>query len=358
MQQTRNPTGLYRSEFEKDNCGFGLIAQMDNQPSHWLVQTSVNALARLTHRGAVAADGKSGDGCGLLMRKPDAFLRRVAAEAGIPLGEHYGVGMVFLNRDPDLAEAARADLAEELAREGLQVAGWRVVPTNPDACGVEALKTLPRIEQVFVTPVVAMLPEAMERHLFVARRRATLRIRPRDPMYYVLSLSGRVISFKGLVMPANLPVFYPDLNDARLESSICLFHQRFSTNTLPQWWLAQPFRYLAHNGEINTIRGNRNWAEARSYTFSSPLLPDMAEIRPLVGMHGSDSSSLDNMLEVLVMGGMDIFRAMRLLIPPAWQNVEHMDPDLRKKKGPCLGNEHDALYRYDVAKRSGGKKTI
>ncbi len=329
MQQTRNPTGLYRSEFEKDNCGFGLIAQMDNQPSHWLVQTSVNALARLTHRGAVAADGKSGDGCGLLMRKPDAFLRRVAAEAGIPLGEHYGVGMVFLNRDPDLAEAARADLAEELAREGLQVAGWRVVPTNPDACGVEALKTLPRIEQVFVTPVVAMLPEAMERHLFVARRRATLRIRPRDPMYYVLSLSGRVISFKGLVMPANLPVFYPDLNDARLESSICLFHQRFSTNTLPQWWLAQPFRYLAHNGEINTIRGNRNWAEARSYTFSSPLLPDMAEIRPLVGMHGSDSSSLDNMLEVLVMGGMDIFRAMRLLIPPAWQNVEHMDPDLR-----------------------------
>ncbi|MDS4040659.1 MAG: glutamate synthase large subunit [Candidatus Competibacter sp.] len=329
MQQTPNPAGLYRPEFERDSCGFGLIAQMDNRPSHWLVQTSINALARLTHRGAVAADGKSGDGCGLLMRKPEVFLRQVAAEAGINLGEHYGVGMVFLNRDPALAEAARTELGVELAKEGLRIAGWRVVPINPEACGAEALKTLPHIEQVFVTPPANMLPEVMERHLFVARRRANLRIRTRDPVYYVLSLSGRVIGFKGLVMPANLPVFYPDLHDARLESSICLFHQRFSTNTLPQWWLAQPFRYLAHNGEINTIRGNRNWAEARSYTFSSPLLPDMAEIRPLVNMHGSDSSSLDNMLEVLVMGGMDIFRAMRLLIPPAWQNVEHMDPDLR-----------------------------
>ncbi len=328
MQQTRT-TGLYRPEFERDSCGFGLIAQMDNRPSHWLVQTSIAALARLTHRGAVAADGKSGDGCGLLMQKPDTYLRQVATAAGMTLGEHYGVGMVFLNRDPALAEAARADLQAELEREGLSVAGWRPVPVNPEACGEESRKTQPHIEQLFVNPPAAMSAEALERHLFVARRRANQRIRGRDPVYYVLSLSGRVISYKGLVMPANLPLFYPDLSDARLESAICLFHQRFSTNTLPQWWLAQPFRYLAHNGEINTIRGNRTWSEARSHTFSSPLLPDMAEIRPLVNMHGSDSSSLDNMLEVLVMGGMDIFRAMRLLIPPAWQNVEHMDPDLR-----------------------------
>ncbi len=329
MYTTPPTRGLYRPEFEKDSCGFGLIAQMDNRPSHWLVRTSINSLARLTHRGAVAADGKSGDGCGLLMRVPDAFLRRVAAEAGIVLGDHYGVGMVFLNHDPVLADAARAELRAQLEHQGLKIAGWRVVPINPDACGEESRKTLPHIEQVFVAPPAGMLPEALERHLFVARRRANLRIRVHDPAYYVLSLSGRVIAYKGLVLPANLPAFYPDLNDERLESSICLFHQRFSTNTLPQWWLAQPFRYLAHNGEINTIRGNRNWAEARSYTFSSPLLPDMAEIRPLVNMTGSDSSSLDNMLEVLVMGGMDIFRAMRLLIPPAWQNVEHLDPDLR-----------------------------
>ncbi len=329
MYPTPPARGLYRPEFEKDSCGFGLIAQMDNQPSHWLVHTSIASLARLTHRGAVAADGKSGDGCGLLMRLPDAFLRQAAAEAGITLGNRYGVGMVFLNHDPVLADAARAELRAQLKKQGLKVAGWRVVPINPDACGDESRKTLPHIEQIFVNPPADMLPDVMERHLFVARRRANQRIRASDPVYYVLSLSGRVIAYKGLVMPANLPVFYPDLDDERLESSICLFHQRFSTNTLPQWWLAQPFRYLAHNGEINTIRGNRNWAEARSYTFSSPLLPDMAEIRPLVNMTGSDSSSLDNMLEVLVMGGMDIFRAMRLLIPPAWQNVEHLDPDLR-----------------------------
>ncbi|QQS53262.1 MAG: glutamate synthase large subunit [Candidatus Competibacteraceae bacterium] len=329
MQQTRNTAGLYRPEFERDSCGFGLIAQMDNRPSHWLIQTSIDALARLTHRGAIAADGKSGDGCGLLMRKPDAFLRQAAAVAGIELGEHYGVGMVFLNRDPAMAEAARADLQAELERQGLTVAGWRAVPVNPDACGEESRDTLPDIAQIFVNSPAGMLPEVLERHLFVARRRASQRIQARDPVYYVPSLSIRLISYKGLVMPANLPVFYPDLGDERLESSICLFHQRFSTNTLPQWRLAQPFRYLAHNGEINTIGGNRNWAEARSYTFSSRLLPDMAEIRPLVNMTGSDSSSLDNMLEVLVMGGMDLFRAMRLLIPPAWQNVEHMDPDLR-----------------------------
>ncbi|HRF45283.1 MAG TPA: glutamate synthase large subunit [Candidatus Competibacteraceae bacterium] len=321
--------GLYRPEFERDSCGFGLMAQMDNQPSHWLVQTSIASLARLTHRGAVAADGKSGDGCGLLMRKPDAFLRRIAAESSIALGELYGIGMVFLNRDLDQAAAARADLQAQLEKEGLTVAGWRPVPVNPDACGDESRRTLPHIEQIFVNPPAGMTAEAFERHLFVARRRANVQISQRDPVYYVLSLSGRVISYKGLVMPANLPVFYPDLNDPGLESSICLFHQRFSTNTLPQWWLAQPFRYLAHNGEINTICGNRNWTAARSHVFSSSLLPDMAEIRPLVNMHGSDSSSLDNMLEMLVMGGMDIFRAMRLLIPPAWQNIEHMDPDLR-----------------------------
>ena len=173
---------------------------MDNRPSHWLVQTSINALARLTHRGAVAADGKSGDGCGLLMRKPDAFLRRVATDAKIKLGAHYGVGMVFLNRNTVLADAARADLRTELEKEGLTVAGWRVVPIDPDACGGESRTTLPHIEQIFVNSPANLLPEALERHLFVARRRANLRIRERDPIYYVLSLSSRVISYKGCLL--------------------------------------------------------------------------------------------------------------------------------------------------------------
>ncbi len=327
--QTHAPRGLYRPEFEKENCGFGLIANLDNQPSHWLVKTSINALARLTHRGAVAADGKSGDGCGLLMSKPDSYLRTVAAEAGLSLTERYGVGMVFLHRDPTQAQSARERLEAELAAEGLELAGWREVPVNPEACGEESLKTLPRIEQIFVNAPATVDGDALERKLYVARRRAEKVIEAADPMFYIPTLSGRVIGYKGLVMPANLPVFYLDLNDPRLESSVCVFHQRFSTNTLPQWRLAQPFRYLAHNGEINTIRGNRNWAVARSYTFETPLIPQMDDVRPIVNMTGSDSSSLDNMLEFLLAGGIDLYRAMRLLIPPAWQNVEHMDPDLR-----------------------------
>ncbi|OGT20209.1 MAG: glutamate synthase large subunit, partial [Gammaproteobacteria bacterium RBG_16_57_12] len=320
--------GLYRTEFERDSCGFGLIAQMDNQPSYWLVKTAIDSLARLTHRGAVAADGKTGDGCGLLMKKPDSYLRAVAAEQGFDLAAQYAVGMVFLNQDASLAGKARQTLAAELGREGLNVLGWRAVPTDSRACGEEALRSLPVIEQIFVNAAAGMDQTAFERHLYIARRRAEKALQPADDVFYVPSLSCRVISFKGLVMPANLPVFYLDLRDERLTSSLCVFHQRFSTNTWPQWRLAQPFRYLAHNGEINTIQGNRHWAIARGHKFETPLLP-MADVRPLVSMTGSDSNSLDNMLEALLAGGMDIFRAMRLLVPPAWQNVHTMDANLR-----------------------------
>ncbi|GIX22440.1 MAG: hypothetical protein KatS3mg121_1223 [Gammaproteobacteria bacterium] len=321
--------GLYRPEFERDACGFGLIAHMDGEPSHWLVQTAIGALARLTHRGAVAADGKTGDGCGLLLKKPDAFLRRAAAEAGIEPGALYAAGMVFLNPDPARAAAGREALAGELAARGLRVLGWRRVPTDPAACGEEALKTLPAIEQIFVDAPAGMDEATFERQLFIARRLAEQRLEPEDPYFYVASLSSRLIAYKGLVMPANLPQFYPDLNDPALASALCVFHQRFSTNTWPQWRLAQPFRLLAHNGEINTIQGNRNWARARRSKFHSPDLPELSGLDPLVSMTGSDSCSLDNMLEVLLAGGMDIFRAMRLLIPPAWQNQPDIGPELR-----------------------------
>ncbi|MDZ4262249.1 MAG: glutamate synthase central domain-containing protein, partial [Pseudomonadota bacterium] len=320
--------GLYRPEFEKDNCGFGLIAQMDGVPSHWLVRTAIDALACLTHRGAVAADGKSGDGCGLLLRKPDSFFRSVTTQQGITLAEQYAVGMIFLSQDGAKAARARQQLERELSAEGLIVAGWRVVPTDPSACGEESFKSLPQIEQIFVNAPATMAEADFERHLYIARRRTEKVIEPGDNVFYVPSLSSRVISYKGLVMPANLPVFYKELNEESLESSTAVFHQRFSTNTWPEWRLAQPFRYLAHNGEINTVQGNRFWSVARGHKFETPLLP-MAEIRPLVSMTGSDSNSMDNMLEALLAGGMDIFRAMRLLVPPAWQNIDSMDPDLR-----------------------------
>ncbi|MCG6886787.1 MAG: glutamate synthase large subunit [Proteobacteria bacterium] len=321
-------TGLYRPDFERDNCGFGLIAQMDGKPSHWLLETAIGALARLTHRGAVAADGKTGDGCGLLLKKPDGFLRTVATELGFALADNYAVGMVFLNPGEKWASSARQTLTAELEQEGLEVAGWRRTPTDSTACGEEALRTLPIIEQVFVNAPAGMDGADFERHLYIARRRTEKVIEPADEYFYIPSLSSRVIAYKGLVMPENLPVFYKDLHNPAMESALAVFHQRFSTNTWPQWRLAQPFRYLAHNGEINTIQGNRNWSVARGHKFETPRLP-MADVRPLVSMTGSDSNSLDNMLEALLAGGMDIFRAMRLLIPPAWQNVNAMDPDLR-----------------------------
>jgi glutamate synthase (NADPH/NADH) large chain len=321
--------GLYREAFERDGCGFGLIASLDDKPSHWLVQTAIGSLNRLTHRGAIATDGKTGDGCGLLIKKPEKFLRALAKDAKIKLSPRFASGLVFLHQDAAVAELARAELKTQLEREGLGLAGWRVVPTTPDACGPEALKTLPRIEQLFVNCRIADIDDAsFNRKLFLARRRAEKQLAS-DPMFYVPSLSASTIVYKGMVMPQHLAEFYLDLADPRLEASVVVFHQRFSTNTLPQWRLAHPYRLIAHNGEINTIEGNRQWALARAPVLRSPLLPDLSDIMPLVSLSGSDSQSLDNMVELLLMGGLDVMHALRLLIPPAWQSVDTLDADLR-----------------------------
>ena len=324
--------GLYHPAFEKDSCGFGLIANMDGRASHWLISTAISSLGRLTHRGAVAADGKTGDGCGLLLKMPVSYMQEKAEEAKIDVGRRFAVGTVFLSQDPREAGQAKSLLESALAARGAVLAGWREVPIDRAPCGRKALETLPRIEQVFVSAAgstEAGSIEDFERTLFIARRRAEIEAANKEIKLYITSLSSRTVIYKGLVMPENLPRFYEDLGDAKLESSICVFHQRFSTNTLPQWWLAQPFRFLAHNGEINTIQGNRGWANARAHQFRVPALPELAELSPLVSVEGSDSCSLDNMLEVLLAGGMDIFRAMRLLIPPAWQKAKNTDPDLQ-----------------------------
>lgn len=321
--------GLYNPAFERDSCGFGLIANLDDNPEHWVVETAISALARLTHRGAVAADGKTGDGCGILMKAPIRFLRAIAEERGIPTSERFAAGTVFLPRDEGRAGQVRRIVDRALTDTELESAGWREVPTDPSVCGSEALATLPRIEQVFVNAPAGMQRAHFNTRLFLARRRAERRINAVDPGAYVASLSCATISYKAMVMPEALPCFYPDLRDPRLESSVCLFHQRFSTNTLPEWRLAQPFRFLAHNGEINTIQGNRNWAVARADNFRSDTLHDISELEPIISLTGSDSSSLDNMLEVLRAGGMDVLQAMRILMPPAWQNVDALDPDVR-----------------------------
>ena len=253
----------------------------------------------------------------------------MAKEAGIKLAPLYGVGLVFLSRDEKIAAASRAELEAQIKAEELIFAGWRVVPTSPNACGAEALKTLPTILQVFVNAPAEMDEPSFNRKLFMARRRTEKAREGLDAAFYLPSLSATTVVYKGMVMPAHLVEFFPDLGDERVEASVAVFHQRFSTNTLPQWRLAHPFRYLAHNGEINTIEANRSWALARGPVMNSPLLPDLKDILPLVTMHGSDSQSLDNMLEVYLMGGLDPMHAMRLLMPPAWQGIDAMDPDLR-----------------------------
>lgn len=321
-------TGLYRPEDVRDNCGFGLIAHMQGKPSHELLSTAIESLTCMTHRGGIAADGKTGDGCGLLIKKPDTFLRTVAKEqCDIELSSVYAVGQLFLNPDPALAERARKAVEKIVAEEDLIFAGWREVPVDIEICGEIAASSVPQIEQCFINSEFES-EQGLALKLFVIRRKIELALAD-DSEFYICSLSASVISYKGLVMPVDLPAFYLDLADPRLETAICVFHQRFSTNTLPRWPLAQPFRLLAHNGEINTIEGNRNWADARVSKFSSDKLPGLKDLVPLVNRVGSDSSSMDNMLELLLAGGMDLFRAARMMVPPAWQNMDRMDPDIK-----------------------------
>ncbi|WP_411959162.1 glutamate synthase large subunit [Pseudomonas sp. s4] len=321
-------TGLYHPEEFKDNCGFGLIAHMTGEPSHHLLQTAMQALTCMTHRGGINADGKTGDGCGLLMQKPDQFLRAVAQEHfAVELPKQYAVGMVFFNQDPVKAEAARANMDREILAAGLKLVGWRKVPIDTSVLGRLALERLPQIEQVFIGGE-GLSDQEFAIKLFSARRRSSV-ANAHDADHYICSFSHKTIIYKGLMMPRDLAAFYPDLGDERLQTAICVFHQRFSTNTLPKWPLAQPFRFLAHNGEINTITGNRNWAMARRTKFANDLIPDLEELGPLVNRVGSDSSSMDNMLELMFTGGIDLFRGVRMLVPPAWQNVETMDADLR-----------------------------
>ncbi len=329
MNTTNTLQGLYLPEFETENCGFGLIAQMDDIASHWVVETAIESLANMTHRGGVAADCCTGDGCGLLIKKPQSFLAKEAARLGFTLAETYAVGMVFLSQDAEKADIARKTLEQFLTNKGLEVLGWREVPVDSDILGEQAASMEPQIEQIFVNAPAGMSEAEFNRLLFVARRKTEMAIEPEDKDFYIASLNSQLLSYKGLVMPRELPKYYLDLVSEDFESSSISYHQRFSTNTMPQWRLAQPFRFLAHNGELNTIRGNRNWALARQNKFETPLIPDLGELRPLVSQAGSDSNSLDNMLEVLMMGDMSVFQALRLLIPPAWQNIPHMDPDLR-----------------------------
>ncbi|HET7300445.1 MAG TPA: glutamate synthase large subunit, partial [Oleiagrimonas sp.] len=317
-------TSLYDPSFEHDSCGFGLLARIDGQVGGKLVDQAFIALARLSHRGAVNADGVSGDGCGVLLRGAQRWLRELANAADIVPGARFAAGLVFC--DPHAPGVAREVLTRCLADECLTVAGWREVPVNLDACGSLAAATRPDVRQVFVDAAPDMDGESFERALFRARRRAELAMAG-DAPFHVVSLSAASIGYKAMAAPGRLREVFPDLAMPSLAANAVVFHQRFSTNTAPSWALAQPFRVLAHNGEINTIAGNRRWMQARAPLLQSDYLR-LDDLGLPVGMHGSDSQSLDNALELLLAGGMDMLQAMRVLVPPAWQAHEDIDPDL------------------------------
>ena len=325
-------TGLYDPAFEHDSCGFGLIANIQGKASGWLVSQAFSALAKMSHRGGVNSDGITGDGCGVLIYRADTWLRTLASEASVELGSRFAAGLVFLDCDAGKADAAARQLERCLHEEGVQAAGWRDVPVVDEPCGPLGRATRPRIRQIFVNASDGMEEAVFDRALFRARRRSELALAD-DAAFYVVSLAAATIGYKAMAAPGRLRDVFPDLQRAELESSAVTFHQRFSTNTSPNWKLAQPFRMLAHNGEINTIRANRNWAQARQPKLYSPLL-DISDIGDHVSRTGSDSQSLDNMFELLVEGGIDLLATTRILVPPAWSADENLDQDL------------EAFYQY------------
>ena len=309
----------------KDNCGFGLLADIYNRANHQNVLDAIKSLERMMHRGAIAADGKSGDGSGLLFSLPKKFFSKVAAEANVELPKDYAVAMVFYKKDSTL------ETFEEICEKNdLKVLFIRKVPIDRSALGELALKTLPEIVQIFVAPNSLMATKRFEALLYLTRREIENSIKD-DKDFYIPTFSNRLIAYKGLVMPTYIEKFYLDLQDEDFEASFALFHQRFSTNTLPEWRLAQPFRNIAHNGEINSINANRFNVYAKCEALKSEVFSkeELNKIMPILEEGASDSKSLDNFFEFLLINGVDFFKAARALIPAPWQNAPHMDANLR-----------------------------
>ena len=323
---------LYNPAFEHDGCGTGFVASIDGEASHRVVELAVRALVGLTHRGAVSADAASGDGAGLTIQIPHALLADDAEYWGLRPNEldRLGVAMVFLPTEASARPRARKLLEASAQGSGLDVLGWRTVPVDPSMLGGVALESLPGIEQLLLAKAPDLSGIEFERLLYLARRRAEAAYREHDVDAYIVSMSARTIVYKGLMVAPQLRSFFPDLADPRTRSALALFHQRFATNTLPNWKLAQPFRFIAHNGEINTLLGNRNWMSAREPELTSPIWGEkMQDLIPIIEPIGSDTASLDEALELLTTSGRDVLHAMAMLVPEAWENMPNMDPQLR-----------------------------
>jgi len=324
--------GLYDPRREHDACGIGFVADIQGRRSHKIVEQGIEVLVNLTHRGACGCDPDTGDGAGLILQLPDKFFRREAERLGIalPAQGQYGVGMLFFSKTPAHQTTARQMVEQVTTEEGLEVLGWREVPVDSSAIGWLARESEPKIEQVFIGkgPETGDLEgDAFERKLFILRKRMESEAKSQQiPRFYTCSLSSRTVCYKGLLIAPQIPNFYPDLGDSDFDSAIALVHQRFSTNTFPTWERAQPFRYLAHNGEINTVQGNVNWMRSREATLTSPLFgDDIKKILPVIDETGSDSTMIDNALELLIQAGRSTAHSAMMLIPEAWDAHPHME---------------------------------
>ena len=329
--------GLYDPACEHDACGVGFVANIRGERSHEIVEQGIEVLVNLEHRGACGCDPETGDGAGLIVQVPDAFLRREAGKLGIDLPEagRYAVGQVFLAQDEAAAAAQVEVLERTIAAEGQTLLGWRDVPHDPEAIGWLARESLPRLRQVFVEAggAAASDGDAFERKLYVIRRVAEKEIAAlhgEEHFFYVPSFSSRTLVYTGMLISRQIRDFFPDVRDPAFTSALCLVHSRYSTNTLGAWDLAHPFRYLAHNGEINTIEGNQNWMHAREGTMASELLgDDLPKLYPIMREGASDSARFDNALEFLALTGRELPEAVLMMVPEAWENQDDMDPDLR-----------------------------
>lgn len=315
--------GLYDATNEHDACGVGMVVNIHGNKSHELVDSALKVLENMRHRGAEGADNKTGDGAGIMLQIPHEFILL----QGIPVPEKgkYGTGLVFLPKDEKEQASILSIMIEEIEREGLTLMHLRNVPTNPACLGKDARATEPDIKQVFITGVTDA--DSLERTLYIIRKKIEKRVRHTD--FYIVSLSAKNIIYKGMLSSMQVREYFPDLTQPYFTSGLALVHSRFSTNTFPTWSLAQPFRLLAHNGEINTIRGNRGWMEARESVLSSPALGDIKDIRPIIQPGMSDSASLDNVLEFFVMSGLSLPHAMAMLVPESFNDKNPISEELK-----------------------------
>src|SRR5262249_7642970 len=337
--------GLYSPAYEHDSCGVGFVANMHNLKSHALINMGLEILLNLNHRGAVGADPEAGDGCGMLVQIPHRFFAGEAKALGFDLPEpgHYAVGALFLPRDPEGRRTVEGLVERTAAEEGLTVLGWRSTPVDSSCLGETVRQSEPVSRQIFIGQGPGIADQTVfERRLYILRKRisnAVLELGdPRTAGFYPVSFSSRTIVYKGLLLATRLRCYYKDLADPLFESALCLVHQRFSTNTFPTWSLAHPYRMVAHNGEINTLRGNLNWMAARQASVASPLFgDDISKLWPISYEGQSDTACFDNALEFLLQGGYSLAHAMMMLIPEAWAGNTLMDPARR------------AFYEYHAA---------